>query len=131
MVVSELAGAAASTFPNVGGYVSVTYDNAIQYLPSIIISIGLIIFMAIFIYAMYSFCKMRKSKAYRELITDMYVVGMIKKFATDDNVDIVKELRDFLKMEKKARLAEKYLDEVVEGELKEKISKINEKAIED
>jgi len=39
-------------------------------------------------------------------------------------------LRDYLKMEKKANLAMKYLDEVVEAELKEKIAKLNEDKIE-
>ena len=120
---------AATSFPGITGYID--YSNAYQYMAPTIIACGAVLFMLILIYG---FCKVfsgRKSKDYRELITDMYVVGMIKKFATEDKVSIINELRDYLKMEKKAKLAERYLDEVIEGELKEKVAKLNEEKTKD
>ena len=71
-----------------------------------------------------------KSLEYRKLLTDMYVVGMIKKFAEDDKIDLIKELKDFAKIEKKKNLSTKDIDSVIEANLKEKIEAKSSKEIE-
>lgn len=71
-----------------------------------------------------------RSRKYRETLVDMYVVGMIKKFAVEDKIDLIKELREFARIEKKAKIYEKGLDKVIEQELKEKIAKVSEEKVE-
>ena len=70
-----------------------------------------------------------KSKVYRSLMTDMYVVGMVKKFAKEDDVDLIQELKDFNKIQRKKNLREKDIDSVIEANLKEKIDAKSEKEI--
>ena len=72
----------------------------------------------------------RKSKEYRELMADMYIVGMIKKFAAEDKVDLIAELKDFARIERKSRIRREMLDTTVEAELQAKIAKISEEHIE-
>jgi hypothetical protein len=71
-----------------------------------------------------------RSKKYRELMVDMYVVGMIKKFATEDELDLIKELKEFSIIEKKAKISTKGLSYVIEDELKEKVAKVAEEKLE-
>ena len=70
-----------------------------------------------------------KSLQYRKLLVDMYIVGMIKKFAKEDSIDLIAELKEFSKIEKKAKLSTKDIDSVIEDNLKEKISAKSEKEI--
>ena len=49
-------------------------------------------------------CSKRKSKEYRELLADMYVVGMIKQFAQKDNIDLNEEMKAFAKIVRKTKL---------------------------
>lgn len=68
-----------------------------------------------------------KSREYRMLMTDMFVVGKIKQIAHEEKIDLIAELREYTKIQKKAKLKLKGLDEVIEEELKEKISKTEDK----
>lgn len=70
-----------------------------------------------------------KSKKYRLLLTDMYVVGIIKQLADKDKVNLNKELSEFNRIVKKSNLWKKGLDSVIEDELKEKVSNTQEKSL--
>jgi len=69
------------------------------------------------------------SKEYRDLLSDMYVVGMVKKFATEDGIDLLAELKELNKISKKGKIELKTIDRVVEAELKEKIANVQEEAL--
>lgn len=84
-----------------------------------------LVIVASFIFIGWSFST-SKSKQYRELMTDMYVVGMIKKYAAEDNIDLLAELKEYVRIQKKAKLRMKGLDSAIEDELKEKIAKVSE-----
>jgi len=71
-----------------------------------------------------------KSKYYRALMTDMYVVGMVKKFAKEDNVDIKEELKEFTRSEKKKDSKGRAIDNIIEDNLNEKIDAKTEKELE-
>ena len=70
--------------------------------------------------------KKSKSEEYRELMSDMYIVGLVKKYAKEDGIDLVAELKEYAMIRKKTRLNRLGLDEAIEEELKEKIAKVNE-----
>jgi hypothetical protein len=70
--------------------------------------------------------EVRKSKQYRELMADMYVVGKIKDIAKKEGLDLVKELGEYSKIIKREKLDRKGLDDAIEAELKEKIAKVDE-----
>lgn len=72
----------------------------------------------------------RRTNDYRKDLTNLYVAGMIRKYADKDNVDLDEEQKTFLSWKKRAIIYEKQLDNVIELELKEKIANVNgEKAI--
>jgi len=94
-----------------------------------ILSIALSVSILFIAIAFFNKIEGTKSQNYRELLVDMYVVGTIKKLAKKDDLDLVKELHDFNKVEKKSKLSEKGLSYVIEEELKEKIAKVQEEKI--
>jgi len=102
----------------VGGYIR--YDSFDTAIASVLIMFGFILFILIVM----SSVKPSKSQKYRSLLTDMYVVGMVKKFADEDKIDLNKELKIFNKIQKQKGMSEKALDQVIEDELKEKIAKV-------
>ena len=65
----------------------------------------------------------RKSKRYRQFVTDMYVAGKIKILANKDGVKITEEEEDFKAWSKKdkVRNREYNLDDAIEEDLIEKI----------
>lgn len=82
-----------------------------------------------FISAIINCFKQTKSQEYRSLMSDMYVVGMVKKFATEDGIDLIKELKEFAKIERKKKLSDKAIDQVISDNLKEKVDAKSEKEI--
>jgi len=94
--------------------------------PLLIIAL-LIIFIYFFFVALY--LRGSKSKRYRELLADMYVVGVIKQLAEKDKIDLHKELVEFDRIIKKSNLRTKGLSQVVEEELKEKVAEVQEKSL--
>ena len=88
--------------------------------------LGTGLILALFFLFIHSVVSSSKSKEYRELMVDMFIVGMIKKYAKEKEIDLVAELKEYATILKKAKLRLKGLDEVIESELKEKISKVNE-----
>jgi len=66
------------------------------------------------------------AKEYRDLLSDMYVIGKVKQVAKVDSIDLIGELKAFNKISKKGTLNLKSIDKVVEDELKGKIAKVQE-----
>jgi len=64
----------------------------------------------------------RKSQNYRKLLSDLYVAGKIKEFATEDKIDLDVENEKFKRWVKKQNIVDKDVDSVVMEELKEKIA---------
>jgi hypothetical protein len=68
-----------------------------------------------------SIIEKRKTKIYREDLTNLYVAGKIKQIAEKDSIDLKKEVKEFRKFEKLMSSSYKELDKVLEDEMKEKI----------
>ena len=108
--------------------------NEIQMPSMIAILISSVIF-AVLVLGIFSFfswmgkCINPKSLQYRKLLVDMYIVGMVKKFAKEDDIDLVQELKDFNKIQRKKDLRDKDIDSVIEANLKDKIDAKSEKEI--
>jgi len=110
-----------SSLSGLTGYIR--YDSADMVVASIVFLLMFLGAIGI-LFAFFSWCiSGSKSNQYRKLLVDMFVVGMIHKYAKEEGLDLVKELQEFARIEKKAKLSMKGLDEVIENELKEKISK--------
>ncbi len=62
-------------------------------------------------------CLGSRSYRYRKELVDMYVVGKIKKYAEKDNIDLLKELKEF----KKSIKMKKDLDDTIEQRLSQRI----------
>ncbi len=62
-----------------------------------------------------------KSKKYREILTDLYVAGKVRQFATEDKVDLDIEKVNFERWSKKQLLNDKGLGRTIEENLKEKV----------
>jgi ABC-type lipoprotein release transport system permease subunit len=91
--------------------------------PSIIMAVAILIGVVALIIGF----EKSRSKKYREMMSDMYIVGTVKNLAKEDGIDLVAELRDFSRFVKKTDLKEKEIDRVIEMELNEKIAFKNEK----
>ncbi|GBE19393.1 hypothetical protein BMS3Abin17_00116 [archaeon BMS3Abin17] len=68
----------------------------------------------------------RRTTIYRKSLTDLYVVGMVRKYADEDKISLEGEQKNFLSWKKRQIILDKPLDNVIENELKEKITKVNE-----
>jgi len=66
----------------------------------------------------------RKSRQYRKEVMDLYVTAKIKSLAVGDSLDLVVEYESFKKWCKKKKLeySNFELDDVIEEEIKERIS---------
>ena len=87
------------------GYIRYSYDNSVNIIPAILqVILAIVIVMVFFALLMYSFNLLYpRSKRYRELLSDMYVVGMIRKLANEDKIELDKEMDNFMKLDKKLR----------------------------
>jgi len=63
-----------------------------------------------------------KSKQYRRVLADLFVAGKIKKFAKEDDINLIEEEVNFNRWNKKERLRDFSLDNVVEVDLNERIT---------
>ncbi len=68
----------------------------------------------------------RRSQTYRKLLTDMYVAGKIKKLASNEDINLANEEKNFNLWCKKKRLEYLDLDKAIEEEMKEKIAEEEE-----
>lgn len=67
-----------------------------------------------------------KSRTYRKLMADMYVVGKTKQIAEKDNIDLVDELKEFAKFMKQKDIdCGEELDTTIEKELQAKIANVS------
>lgn len=97
-----------------------------------------IVLLLIFAGAFWGFCSFvadavnpsPKSNKARKLMTDLYVIGMIRKFAIEDGVKLEDEMKNLRQIEKWEKMKNKDFDNQVEEELKEKISAKQQKEIE-
>jgi len=81
------------------------------------------LFLIILVLLVYEMFKPSKSRLYRRMLTDMYVVGKIKNFAGKEDVSIKHELSEFAKFTKNTSLNYQALDETIERDLQAKVAK--------
>ncbi len=107
----------------ISGKIYYSYDNAVTAITSLVnVFILLIVLVALAAFVVWMFGMIHpKSKRYRELLSDMYVAGKVKQIAKKDDIDLVKELKDYTSFIKKTNLNLKEISKVVEEELNEKI----------
>ena len=72
-----------------------------------------------------------KSQKARKLATDLYVIGMIRKFAKEDDIDLETEMKNLKRIEKWEKASRRDLDYNIEANLAEKIDAKVEKQIEE
>lgn len=115
---------------------AVMEPSIIQSGLGIVMVVGMLFLMA-FIFS--GFFKaigyVRESKQYRQKITDMYVVGVIKNFAQADKVDVEEELKlynkDTLQSKKDKKRESQELDDTIEANLKEEVDAHTEKKLQE
>lgn len=111
------------------GYISYEYSNVASQAGSLVMgiagAIALLIVVVLFTKMLeYSY---PKSRRYREFLSDMFVVGMIKKYAKDESINLDEETINYRKLIKLLETKNKNLDSIIEDNLKEKIAESQEK----
>ena len=81
-----------------------------------------IILVFLMVYGIFFLEKLSRSWLYRRLFVDMFIVGIIKKFAKEEEFDLDSEIKNYLKFDKIEQLSLKSLDKVIESELNQKIA---------
>lgn len=107
----------------ISGNINIEYSSMHQYIPTLVAMV--LFFFAFRIISDIVFMATR-TKRYREKIADMYVVGKIKKFAEEDDIDINKEWELYETILQKANKKDKgdlALSDAVEDNLVAKINK--------
>lgn len=109
----------------VTGSIHYVYDNSLEVMPDFIIAIGvvavLVCLVVMFNKLINKSCINSPSEEYRNLLSDMYVVGRVKQIAEEDKIDLSSELKKFRSITEKNKANLRSIDEVIEMELKEKI----------
>lgn len=82
--------------------------------------VGLLVLMLVLLYLLGKI--FTKSKEYRKLMADMFVVGKIKQIATEEKINLLEELKEFAKFMKNKAIDFEALDDTIERELQEKIA---------
>lgn len=114
----------------VKGYISYSYDSMSQVVPSLITSMAVLIFLIIVAMSVHRLFVGSKSSQYKHFLTDMWVVGKVKQLAAKDNVDLEAEIKEFVISDKKSKIYQKSIAEVIEQEMKEEIANQKKKIIE-
>ena len=104
--------------------------EASYYAGSAVYSFLTLICFFFFIIILVNICReKRKSKKYREILSDMYVSAKIREIAKDENISLDDEYKTFLKWCKKTKYEDWSYDNVIEAELKEKVeTKLNKES---
>ena len=68
-----------------------------------------------------------KSNQYRKLMTNVYIVGKIKKYADEEKLDLSKELKEYFKIRRINKSYVQSLDKTIEVEIQQKIQEDREK----
>jgi len=82
--------------------------------------------LIIILIAVMEFLVPTKSRRYRRELTDLYVAGRIRQLATEDKIDLNQEYESFKKWVKKKQMEDKDLDNVIEGDLKDRVTEPKE-----
>ncbi len=82
----------------------------------------LIVLAGLWIFKYFLYPRLRPTQYYRKVLMDLFVVGKIKEFAKEGKINLAKEEADFNNWTRKRRLTDVDLDNVIEEEIKEKIS---------
>ena len=99
------------------------YNLFSQFLSAILV-IG--VFVAALWFFKFMICpRLRPTQYYRKVLMDLFVVGKIKEFAKEGKINLAKEEADFNNWTRKRGLTNVDLDNVIEEEIKEKISEGN------
>jgi len=69
----------------------------------------------------------QKTRGLRQLQSDLYVIGMIKKIAKEDSIDLLEEYVEAMRFRKRALMTKQSIDETIELNLQEKINERFEK----
>lgn len=72
-----------------------------------------------------------KSKQARQLVTDLYVIGMVRKFAAADGINLEEEMKGLRRIEKWEKASRRSVDWMVETELNERIAADGEKKVDE
>lgn len=72
-----------------------------------------------------------KSRQARQLVTDLYVVGMIRQFAAKDGINLEEEMKNLRRIEKWDKASRRSIDWIVETELNERIIAEGDKKVEE
>ena len=134
MVVTEGTSIVLSNSQATSGMISAAMQ------PSFMLSLtGIIGMLFAFGLILYIFSRffgafdLRKSQEYRQKMTDMYVVGVIKNFAKADSVFIEEELKlynkDTLQTKKDKKRESQELDDTIESNLQEQVDAHTEQKI--
>jgi len=91
------------------------------FIGSMFLNIGFFIFFVVLTISIAELIKKRKTKEYREQISDLYVAGRIRQLADKDKIDLDKEYIHYKKWISKRVVAEKMLDNAIEHQLKNRL----------
>lgn len=91
----------------------------IQIVSSVLVFIFVLILIELFLATVRS--KSPKTARAREAFSDLYVIGMVRKFAKEDGIDLNAEMKEVRRFDKLEKVEFKRIDEVVESELNEKV----------
>lgn len=105
----------------------VTQLSDAAYIAPIILSIAGFIFIIIVALVWYIYAMPRRTKGYREDLSNLYVAGRIRQIATEDKIDLNNEYDVYKTWVRKTKLENKSLDYSIEEELKEKLEQRNKK----
>lgn len=92
-------------------------DNSMMALSPLFVFVGLGLFALMISYVL----KDRKSKDYRKIFVDMFVVGRIKQLAKEHNINLNDELKAYHKFKKTNRNKLLELDDKIEEDTIERI----------
>lgn len=108
--------------------ISYSYSNQGEQICAILVGIAVMMLVLILTAIVHRAVVGSKSQRHKEFLTDMWVSGRIKQLAKEDNISLEDEEKDFLTKEKRAKLLGKSLLGTVEGEMKEKVAKLEQQA---
>ncbi len=85
---------------------------------------GFVFGFVITLLVMFSIGYSNKTRSYRKVLTDMYVIGKLKQYAKKENIDLIGLLKEFKQLRKILR-EDLLPDKVIESEISEKITQVD------
>lgn len=85
---------------------------------------GMLIGFFVTILVMLAFTLRGKTYQYRKVLTDMYIIGKLKQFAKEENIDLIGLLREFKHLRKILK-EDMTIDRTIEQEINDKISDLH------